>query len=120
MFIDNNEIDNFINKKICESCGVTNILTFTSTSTALQYLTHLTEIPQLIFLSIRFPIMDSFEFLDKLDKLKIDSKQLDIFILSASIDPADKQKAKEKNCRGFIDKPLTAEKLLAQLNTTKI
>ena len=120
MLIDDNDIDNFVNQKILESCGADNILTFTNPTAALQHLTDTTNIPQLIFLDIRFPIMDGFEFLDKLDKLKIDRQHTDIFILSASINPADRQTAKEKNCADFIEKPLTTEKLFQLLDTTKI
>jgi len=118
LLIDDNEIDNFINRKLLESFGADNILTFTNPTTALQHLTQTTNFPQLILLDINFPILNGFEFIDKLDKLKIARQPIDIFILTCSANPADRQTAKEKNCAGFIDKPLTTEKLLQHLDTT--
>lgn len=116
LLIDDNEIDNFISRKILENCGVTNILTFESAITALQYLEQTTAIPELILLDINFPIMDGFEFLDKLRKLEIAQHQLNTFILSATSNPDDINKAKEK-CSGFIEKCLTKEKLFAALGS---
>lgn len=116
--IDDNEIDNFINTKVLESCGADNILTFTNPTTALQHLTDTADIPQLIFLDLIFPLMDGFEFLDKFAKLKLDG-QTDIFILTCSINPTEIETAKQKTS-GYIDKPLTTEKLLNLLDTKSL
>jgi CheY-like chemotaxis protein len=115
LLIDNNEIDNFIHRKILERCGASNILTFESTITALEYLTLTTDIPQLILLDINFPEMNGFEFLDEFRKLEISQHTLDIFILSVSSNPADIKKAQQK-CSGFIEKLLTKEKLFTQMD----
>ncbi|MCE9539112.1 MAG: response regulator [Bacteroidetes bacterium] len=116
LLIDDNEIDNFVNRKILENSGVSDIHTFECPSKALQYLEQTTDIPQLILLDINFPIMNGFEFIDEFRKLEIAKHQIDIFILSASANPADIKKAKQK-CSGFIEKFLTKEKLAAQLNS---
>ena len=115
LLIDDNEIDNFIHRKILESCDATNILTFESTIAALQYLENTIIIPQLILLDINFPIMNGFEFLDEFRELEIAKYPIDTFILSASLNPADIKKAQQK-CSGFIEKMLTKEKLFAKLD----
>lgn len=69
ILIDNNDIDNFINQKILENIGVADILVFTKTSDALNYLKQTENIPQLILVDIYLPFMDGFEFLDKLKEL---------------------------------------------------
>ena len=71
LLIDSGEIDNYINRKVLESCCASNILTFESPVTALQFLEQTTFIPQLILLDIYFPTMDGFEFIDEFRKLKI-------------------------------------------------
>jgi len=116
LLIDSNEIDNFINQKILENSGATNVLIFNQAISALQYLQQATDAPQLILLDIHLPVVDGFEFLDRFSQLEIAKLPIDIFILSASISPEDKQTAMQKNCAGFIEKPLTKEKLL----TTKL
>ena len=115
VLIDDNEIDNFLHRKIMENCGAKTILTFESTITAIEYLTKTTEIPQLILLDINFPIMNGFEFLERFRKLKIARFPIHIFMLSATSNPADIKKVKQA-CSGFIEKFLTKEKLFAQLD----
>lgn len=109
ILIDDNEIDNFINQKTFEGCGKNDILIFTNPTDALEHLEHTKDIPELIMLDIHFPIMDGFEFLDKFRALKISQQSIDIFILTNSLDPADREKANERKCAAFIEKPLTAE-----------
>lgn len=117
LLIDDNEVDNFINQKILESWGATNILTFESTTDALDYLKQTVDAPQLILLDRYLPIMNGFEFIDKLGKLEIAKQPIDIFILSASNNPQDIKIALEKKCTGYIEKPLTREKILKLLDT---
>ncbi|NJB71449.1 CheY-like chemotaxis protein [Saonia flava] len=113
VLIDDSEIDNYINKAIIKKVGdELEILSFTSGIEALEYLEELQndlgEFPDFIFLDIRMPEMDGFEFLDEYIKLpeKVKDK-CNVFILSSSLDPIDKEKTKQyKDVQKHLTKPL--------------
>ena len=113
LLIDNSEIDNFINHKILESHGVTNIISFKSADTALDFLLNTNIIFHFIIADLYLPMMDGFQFIDKFNELELYKTQGEICLLSASINPTDKKQSAERNVR-FIEKPLTIEKLLIQ------
>lgn len=110
LLIDNNEIDNFINHKILENHGITNVISIKSASTALSYLLETNIRYELILIDIHLPIMDGFQFIDKFNELKLYKKQGQICLLTASLNPLYNKKAEEKNIK-FIEKPLTMDKL---------
>ena len=112
MFIDCNDMDNFINNELLKYYGVTNLITFKSTTDALSYLEKTTFSYQFILVDIYMPVMDGFTFIDKFYELGLHKKQGKIGVLSASLNPFHKEQSIEKNV-GFIEKPLTMEKLLA-------
>lgn len=89
LLIDDNEIDNFINKKKLEYCSASNIITFTDTTDALNYLKQVAYAPQLILLNSCLPIKSSIEFMDKLKKMEIAKQTINIFIFSSYINPKD-------------------------------
>ncbi|WP_416444002.1 response regulator [Leeuwenhoekiella sp. A16] len=75
---------------------------------ALDYLDKST--PDIILLDINMPIMNGWEFMNRLPLKK--QEDLSIFIVSSSIDPRDQRLSKTNvNIEGFIEKPLTPEKL---------
>jgi CheY-like chemotaxis protein len=67
----------------------------------------------IVFLDLNMPVMNGWEFLDNLSKLKDAIKiNYKIYILSSTINPDDKKKAKENALvTGFLTKPLTKEHL---------
>lgn len=73
---------------------------------------HKTE-PVVLFLDLNMPIMNGWEFLEKLSKAQNEiTLQYKIFILSSTINPDDKKKAKSHALvSGFLSKPLTKEHL---------
>jgi CheY-like chemotaxis protein len=113
LLIDNNVLDNFINHKILEAHGVTNILSFKSADTALAFLSETNIKFQFILVDIHLLTMNGFQFIDKFNELGLYKTQGKICLLSASINPLDKELASERNVR-FIEKPLTIENLLSK------
>jgi len=66
-----------------------------------------------VFLDLNMPIMNGWEFLDKLSKAKNEiTMHYKLYILSSTINPDDQKKAKSNPLvSGFLSKPLTKEHL---------
>lgn len=83
---------------------------------AFDYLLSLREkgtVPNIIFLDINMPVMNGWDFLTELDKVKSHFKKLPfIYLLSSTVDPEDYRKAKDfLLVKDFISKPLSKEVL---------
>ncbi|WP_405384821.1 response regulator [Maribacter sp. LLG6340-A2] len=118
LLIDDSDVDNFINKAIIskEKC-VDSIIIKSSGTDALTYLKSIVNTPEthpdVIFLDIRMPRMNGFEFLDEYVKLPEEIKiHPQIFILSSSLDPVDSEKAEKYSfIKGHLSKPLAHHNL---------
>lgn len=119
MLIDDNEIDNYINKHFLKQNNILSpIIEMTSAITALDYLSeninNPDKFPDVIFVDINMPIMDGFEFLHQFntfpETIKRNSK---IFILTSSPNPNDIQKAAQTPyVKKYLNKPLSNETLM--------
>src|SRR5471030_2286354 len=90
LLIDDNYIDNFVTRKLLENSKFAqNIIVKQSPAEAIAALNDGSVVPDVIFLDIRMPLMDVFEFLQAYDKLNIDKSKIKIFLLSSSFDPTD-------------------------------
>ncbi len=114
--VDDSEVDLFIHKKFLElSAFAEKIIGFSSPIKALEAIQAATavEVPSLIFLDLNMPLLNGFEFLEKLNTLAngIHSK-VKVVILTSSNSPADRLKAKEfPNVIDFFSKPLNIDEL---------
>jgi len=113
LLIDDNYIDNFVTRKLLENSKFAeNIVVSQSPGEAIEMLNDGSIKPDVIFLDIRMPLMDGFEFLEAYDKLSIDKEKIKIFLLSSSFDPTDiKRSLANKYITQFIHKPLTHQVL---------
>jgi two-component system nitrate/nitrite response regulator NarL len=114
--VDDSEVDLFIQKKFLELCSFAErIVTFTSPVKALEALQaySLNEGPSLIFLDLNMPLLNGFEFLEKINSgSNRVSDRIKVVILSSSNNPADRLKAKEfPNVISFLSKPLNVDEL---------
>ncbi len=113
MLIDDNELDNFINKKLLENEKFAdNVLVHQSAQSALDELKRLgntpEQLPRIIFLDIMMPHMDGFGFLEELGKLDDKIKSVcKVIMLSTSESFKDLNRANQsKFVYKFLNKPL--------------
>jgi CheY-like chemotaxis protein len=114
MLVDDNELDNFINKKLLESENFAgNVLVHQSAQSALDELRKVEnnsdQQPNIIFLDIMMPHMDGFGFLEEFGKLSDGlKKNSKIVMLSTSESFKDLNKANQSRyVYKFLNKPLS-------------
>ena len=110
ILIDSNEIDNFVNTKLLEHYGITNICAFSNIKDAIAFLKETENTYQLILVGLYMPMAGGFEFIDQFRALELQQKHGKIILLSAFFSPDDIEMAERKGVK-LIDKPLTMESI---------
>ncbi|AFD08173.1 CheY-like receiver domain-containing protein [Solitalea canadensis DSM 3403] len=116
LIIDDSTIDNLIHKKILVNYHfVKNVHCVVSVKDGLDYLQtqfdKKADLPELIFLDIRMPDMNGFDFLKMFEQLEpAILEKCKIYMLSSSLDPVDHERiANYKFVKKFLGKPLTRQ-----------
>lgn len=115
--IDDDPAFTFLAKEVMEAVNFyTDLLVYDNGQKAVLGLTEIIEsgktIPDLVLLDLRMPVMDGWDFLDDYSDALIE-KNIPVFIISSSINPADYKKANQYKCvSDYIVKPITEENLL--------
>lgn len=120
LLIDDNAIDNFVNKKLIEMTGfAADVEIFESAEAALDNLKtrKKDQLPDVIFLDIMMPAMDGFAFLEEFKELGPEYlEKCKIIMLSTSESFRDLNRAnKSPLVQKFLNKPLT-EPILEAIN----
>lgn len=125
MIVDDNEIDNFVTRRVLEMGDfASHIEVMTSGKHALEYFdqhkSNLSMIPDLILLDLNMPVVDGFVFLFEFDEFAVEIKEkTEIIVLSSILEKRviDKILTNEY-VSDFIPKPLT-ESSLKRINIRK-
>lgn len=117
MVVDDDENWCFIaNRMLKKASKVQEIIIAKNGLEALKKLQHYAtsgeKLPELIFLDIKMPVMDGFEFLEEVSQQE--SFNLDdtkVYICSSSLHPKDQERAAHYAVDGFLSKPFTMNEL---------
>lgn len=117
LLVDDDSINNFINERLIKKIDLTEEVNISlNGKEALEYLLKRSSegknVPELILLDINMPVMDGFEFLDSFQKLELPNKNsIIIVMLTTSTNPSDTERLENTGVAGYINKPLTEQKL---------
>lgn len=115
LLIDDNEADNFVNQYLVVKSNIADTITVKESAVeALEYLATLEdEFPNVIFLDIRMPEMDGFEFLERFEQFPFHLKQqCTVYMLSSSLNYSDIERATQSSSvKKFLNKPLSMDLL---------
>lgn len=112
LLIDDDPLANYINHAIIKKkYGDSEVLAFENGRLALNYINRYKSNTYLIFLDLNMPVMNGWQFLDKIQELK-SNIDLKIFILSSSVDSLDISRAQKINIvSSYLIKPLKLKDL---------
>jgi CheY-like chemotaxis protein len=117
LLVDDDTINNFINEKLLKKLDLSHKISVTlNGEEALTFLKNVCQdpatCPELILLDINMPVMDGFEFLERYKNLSFPNKgSVIIVMLTTSTNPNDTEKLNQAGISGYINKPLTEDKI---------
>ncbi|WP_299796176.1 response regulator [uncultured Maribacter sp.] len=122
LIIEDDEVTNFIAKTNLEKFGYKNITIALNGQLGLDYLKTNT-CPDIILLDINMPVLDGWDFLDKVNELNLCS-DIPVVITTSSFRGDDKLKADGyHNIIEYLEKPINFQHLntvLAKLKSKKV
>lgn len=111
LIIDDDSVCNMLTERILLKHVDAQVTSFTNPEKALDYITSKTQLPDYILLDIMMPLMDGWQFLDRLkDEVGSANISSKVVILTSSIRESDRKKALSFDCiSDYSNKPLENE-----------
>jgi CheY-like chemotaxis protein len=111
LLVDDDAAANYLSKELLESLHAAKEIEIAENVLRALKMISQEDCPDIVFLDIKMPGLDGFDFLDKLKKLTL-SKNVKIVMLTSSLRPEDKLRAfSYKAVVDYLEKPLTPEKV---------
>jgi len=125
LLVDDDSVSNFLHREVLERMHIANHTHESKNGhEALSFVkehcapVEESECPDLILLDIKMPVMNGFEFLEELKEFKKNlNRNLKVIIVSSSTNPKDREQSQKFPIDGYIDKPLSASKLEAVVDS---
>ncbi|RYU81559.1 response regulator [Hymenobacter persicinus] len=121
VLVDDNETTSFLNNRLLNRLGVADkVYTFTRAEQAYDFLwgkgenagSMAPDVPQLVFVDLKMPGMDGFEFLEQYSQLPAPIKEKTVLaVLTTSMHSADTARVAKFEGVEYLAKPLTEEKM---------
>ena len=123
LLVDDDSTTNFLNKALLTRMGVTQqVLTAENGEQALRTLGQTclgpdsAACPQLLLLDMNMPVLNGLGFLEAYAQLPLAQQRATVIVmLTTSLHPLDQARAEQLPIAGFLNKPLTKEKVTAIL-----
>lgn len=122
--VDDDDIFQYLTRKVIEETKkVQQICEFQNGEAAIESIKSAIkergDLPELILLDLSMPIMDGWDFLDELKRLKPQiNSEIIIYIVSSTISPKDIQKVNGyAEVKDYVIKPITRQKFNDLLNS---
>jgi CheY-like chemotaxis protein len=111
LLVDDDATANYLSKELLESLHAANEIETAENCLKALELIRQADCADVIFLDIKMPGIDGFDFLERLKKLSIE-KKIKVVMLTSSVRPEDKLRAfSYKAVIDYLEKPLTPDKV---------
>jgi len=109
LLVEDDETTNFISKMALQEAGIEDVDEALNGKQACDYIEK--DCPDFIFLDIKMPMMDGWDFLDEMITNGL-CKETKVAMLTSSARPEDKKRAEDYDCViAYLEKPLTKVKV---------
>lgn len=120
LLVDDDEITNYLHQTLLEDLQVADHIDIASNGEeALRKLSEHCQLsnttprcPEIVFLDLNMPGMDGFDFLEAFNQMSLtQNPPVQVVVLTSSSNAYDLQKAQSYRIAGYVNKPLTYEKI---------